>query len=154
MLALFRAILLLALLLPGAAFAHEYKVGDLVIVHPWARATAAGQDVAGGFVTITNKASAPDRLLAVETASAAQVQIHEMSMTGGVMKMRELAEGLEIKPGETVVLKPKSLHLMFMGLVSPLDENSMFDAVLVFEKAGRVPVEFMVEAMGGEGKHH
>ena len=154
MIAIFRRFALICLLLPGVAQAHEYKAGDLAITHPWARATPAGQEVAGGFVTITNQGAAADRLLAVETDAAKLTQIHEMAMQAGVMKMRELAEGIEIAPGQTVVLKPKNLHIMFMGLSQPLTENTMFDAVLVFEKAGRVPVEFMVEAMGAEGKHH
>ena len=33
-----------------------------------------------------------------------------MSMDKGVMKMRPVPEGVEIKPGETVELKPSSFH--------------------------------------------
>jgi periplasmic copper chaperone A len=150
----FRAIALLSVFLPSLALAHDYKIGDLEIEHPWARATMPGQEVAGGFLTITNKGDAADRLIAVETDVSNMTQVHEMAMESGVMKMRELAGGLEIKPGETVVLKPKSFHVMFMGLGAPLTEKQSFDAVLVFEKAGKLPVQFNVEAMGSEGMHH
>ncbi len=43
-----------------------------------------------------------------------------MTMDGGVMKMRPVAGGLEIKPGEKVELKPDGFHLMFKSLKQPL----------------------------------
>ena len=61
---------------------------------------------------ITNTGTTPDRLVGGATEVAKRFEIHEMSMDGGVMKMRELANGLEIPPGATVELKPGSYHLM------------------------------------------
>ncbi len=139
---------------PLGVSAHEYKVGGLVITHPWTRATPAGAKVAGGYLTITNTGSEPDRLVGVKTDVAQMSMIHSMSMENGVMKMAEVDGGLEIAPGQSVVLKPKSFHVMFMGLKEPLMENVMFDASLEFAKAGLVKVEFMVEAAASEGAHH
>lgn len=150
-----RAFILAALLLiPTAVCAHEYKVGTLVIEHPWARATMPGAKVAGGFVEITNNGTEAERLLSVSTPVSQVTQIHSMSMENNVMKMAELPDGLEIKPGETLVLKPHSFHIMFMGLKEPLQENIQFDAEFTFAKAGKVSVEFMVEAQASQGKHH
>ena len=139
---------------PPGALAHEYKAGSLEIVHPWARATQPGAQVAGGYVQITNKGSEADTLVGVKSGVAHMAMIHSMSMENGVMKMGEMEGGITIAPGATVVLKPKSLHIMFMGLKEPLMENVMFDAELEFTKAGTVKVEFMVEAPGSEGNHH
>ena len=147
------SVMISPLVITGAG-AHEYKIGDLEINHPWARATMPGQDVAGGFLTITNKGQESDRLIAVETDASKMTQVHEMAMLEGIMKMRELAGGLEIKPGETVELKPKSFHVMFMGLSGPFVEKQKFNAVLVFEKAGKLPVEFTIQAMGDMGMQH
>ncbi len=72
-----------------------------------------------------------------------------MSMDGGVMKMRELKNGLEIPPGATVELKPGSYHIMMMNLSRPLAKGEKVKGSLTFEKAGKVDVEFTVEAMGG-----
>jgi hypothetical protein len=84
---------------------------------------------------------------------AAKVELHSMTMDKGVMKMRPVEGGLEIKPGETVELKPGSLHLMFVGLKKPLATGDHVKATLAFEKAGTVAVEFDVAAIGGAGGH-
>jgi hypothetical protein len=72
-----------------------------------------------------------------------------MSMDGGVMKMRELKDGLEIPAGATVELKPGSYHIMMMNLSHPLAAGETVKGSLTFEKAGKVDVEFAVQAMGG-----
>jgi copper(I)-binding protein len=146
------------LLMAGPAGAHDYTVGTLKIAHPWARATPKGSKVAGGYLKITNNGKETDRLVGGSAAFAGRFEIHEMAMDGGVMKMRHLPKGLEIKPGETVELKPGSFHLMFMDLKEPLvkDQKPRPKGTLVFEKAGTVEVEYAVEAIGGapSGGHH
>jgi copper(I)-binding protein len=150
---LLKLIALLSLLVMGpiGAFAHEFKVGDIEITHPWARATPKGADVGGGYMTITNHGSQPDRLTAVSSPIAGMVQLHTMVMEGDVAKMRELPDGVEIPPGGSVELKPHSLHIMFMGLKKPLSEKESFEAELTFEKAGKVTVEFEIEPMDADG---
>ncbi|RUZ41237.1 copper chaperone PCu(A)C, partial [Mesorhizobium sp. M7A.F.Ca.US.003.02.1.1] len=112
------AVLALALLFTGAqsVFAHEFKVGDLEIGHPWSRATPAGAKVAGGYFTITNKGSAPDRLVSISSDVSEKAELHEMGVKDGVMTMRPVAGGLEIPAGGKVTLAPGGYHLMFMGL--------------------------------------
>jgi hypothetical protein len=139
-------------ILAGSASAHDYKAGSLEIKHPWSRATPKGAPVAGGYMTITNTGSAPDRLVGGSTSGAGKFEIHEMSMDGGVMKMRPLANGLEIKPGETVELKPGSCHLMFVGVTRPFEQGKPVKGTLQFEKAGTVEVEYAVESIGGTPK--
>ena len=136
------------------ASAHEFKAGDLTIGHPWSRATPEGAKVAGGFLTLTNAGSQPDRLVGVSSPISTKGEVHEMAIDGkGVMTMRPVEGGLEIPAGETVELKPGSYHLMFMGLTARPAEGERFAATLEFEKAGTVDVEFTVEAMGGMPKH-
>ena len=81
-------------------------------------------------------------------ASSGGVEIHEMSIERGVMRMRELKGGLEIQPGATVELKPNSNHLMFTNLRRPLAKGEHIKGTLVFEKAGTVEVEYAVEGIG------
>jgi periplasmic copper chaperone A len=141
-------------LLPGLAFAHDYKVGTLAIGHPWARATAPTAPAGGGFLTITNTGTAPDRLIAARSPAADMVQLHEMKMDGSVMRMRELEHGLEIPAGATVTLAPGGFHLMMMGLKGPLKEHTRVPVTLVFEKAGSIDVELAVEGMGATHQGH
>jgi periplasmic copper chaperone A len=76
-----------------------------------------------------------------------------MSMDGGVMKMREVKEGVVIAPGATVELKPGGFHIMMVNLSKPLAKGEKVKGSLTFEKAGKVEVEFAVEAIGGSQKH-
>jgi periplasmic copper chaperone A len=132
----------------GAASALDYKVGALEIDSPWSRAVPKGAKVAVGYMTIKNTGTEPDRLVGGSTPVAGRFEIHEMSMDKGVMKMRPLPSGLEIKPGETVELKPSSFHIMMMDLKQPIQRRKPFKASLMFEKAGEVDVDFTVEAVG------
>ena len=143
------AILVTLLALTGTAAAHDYEVGALTIKHPWSRATPKGASVAGGYMTITNTGTTPDRLIGGSVEAAKRFEIHEMSMEGGVMKMRELPKGLEIAPGATVELKPGSYHVMMMNLSKQFMQGDKVKGSLTFEKAGKVDVEFSVEAVGG-----
>lgn len=135
---------------PTAASAGNdtYKIGDIVVVSPWTRATPGGAKIAGGYLKVTNNGATADRLTGAATASADRVEIHEMSMTDGVMKMRPLADGLTIKPGETVELKPGGFHMMFMDIKQPLKQGDTLKATLTFEKAGKLDVSFNVNAIG------
>jgi periplasmic copper chaperone A len=137
-----------ALSLSCAAHADDYKVGTIEIERPWARAVPKGASVAAGYVTIRNTGTETDRLVSSSTPVAGKVEVHEMKMDNGVMKMRPVTGGLEIKPGETVELKPESLHFMMTGLKQPIKQGKPFKATLVFEKAGPVEVEFSVEGVG------
>lgn len=150
---LLAAALILALL-PGLAAAHDYKLGTLVISHPWARATAPAAPAGGGFLSITNTGATADRLVSARSAAANMVQIHEMKMDGGVMRMREVDHGLEIPAGATVTLAPGGFHLMMMGLKEPLKEHTMVPVTLTFEKAGSIDVQLAVEGMGATHPAH
>ena len=145
-----------AALATSPALAHDYTVGSLKIDHPWARATPKGASVGGGYMKITNSGATPDRLVSGKTDVASRFEIHEMSMDNGVMKMRPVVQGIEIKPGQTIELKPGSYHVMFVGLKKPLAQGEPVKATLVFEKAGKVDVTFTVEGIGaqtGGGNH-
>ncbi|RWA99910.1 copper chaperone PCu(A)C [Mesorhizobium sp.] len=149
------AVLILALLFVSAhaVFAHEFKVGDLKIVHPWSRATPPGAKVAGGYFTVTNTGSSPDRLLSISSDISAKAELHEMGVKDGVMTMRPVS-GLEIPAGGKVALAPGGYHLMFIGLKQQPKQGETFSAALTFEKAGTVAVEFTVEGMGETGGMH
>jgi periplasmic copper chaperone A len=130
------------------AHAGDYKVGSLDISNPWSRATPKGASVAAGYMTIKNTGSTPDRLVSGSSDVASKFEVHEMKMENAVAKMRPVNGGLEIKPGETVELKPGSFHIMFVGLKKPLSAGDHVKATLVFEKAGSVSIDYDVRAMG------
>ena len=138
----------------SAAGAAEYKIGALQIREPWARATPKGANVAAGYMTIVNAGTQTDRLIGGSAALAGRFEIHEMAINQGVMQMRPVAGGLEIRPGETVELKPGALHAMWLGLKHPLAAGDRVKGTLVFQHAGKVDIEYLVVPIGGAPQSH
>ena len=152
-----RVVALTAAIIAAPLAAHGFAVSDLKIGHPWSRETAPGQSAGGGFLTITNNGKQADRLVSATSRAAAQVQIHTVSMTNGVMRMRELPSGLEIPAGATVALKPGGFHIMLIGLKAPLRQGTLVPAELRFQRAGKVTINVKVEPIayaGPEGGDH
>jgi len=140
------------LIFATGALAHGARVGTLEIIHPAIPQPAATAKTAAGYVAITNDGAQADRLIGVETAAAQMAMLHvTQAGADGVATMTHL-EGIELPPGETVVLEPGGMHVMLMGLTGSLTEGQMVPATLIFEQAGRVEVEFMVDPPASAGK--
>jgi periplasmic copper chaperone A len=133
------------------AYAEEIKAGGLVISQAWSRATPGGAKIGGGYLTIENKGTAPDRLIRCSGDIAGKIEAHEMAMKNGVMTMRPLDNGLAIEPGKTVKLAPGGFHLMMFDLKSPLKQGDKVPVTLEFEKAGKVTISLDVEGIGAQG---
>jgi len=127
-----------------SVLAHEFKLGDLLIDHPWARASIGKAPNGAAYMTIVTQGNETDRLLAVESDVAKHAALHTHLMEDGVMKMRPV-EAIEVASGEPTLLKPGGLHVMLMGLKAPLVEGESFPLTLVFERAGRIEVEVTIE---------
>src|ERR1700753_4516454 len=131
---------LFAGLIAAPASAAEVKAGDLVITQAWSRATPNGAKIGAGYFTIENKGTTADKLVGVTGDVSPRIEVHEMSMNNGVMKMRPVDGGLTLDPGKTVKLAPSGYHLMIMDLKSPLKQGGKVPVTLEFEKAGKVAV--------------
>jgi periplasmic copper chaperone A len=138
----------LSCLLIPPAHAEDSLTLSIIVTQAWSRATPGGSKVAGGYLTIENKGPGADRLLSGSTEVANKLEIHEMAVTDGVMKMRPVEGGLAIDAGKTLKFAPGGLHLMLVGLAAPLVRGDKVAVVLRFEKAGEVPVSFEVQALG------
>jgi copper(I)-binding protein len=150
---LFKLVPLVALLCALVVQAGDYELKSLAIAHPFARATPPGATAGGVFLTIRNDGKQADRLLRAASPVAGLVELHEMAMDGGVMKMRALA-GIDVKPGATVELAPGGLHVMLEELKRPLKQGERIPLRLTFEHAGTVEIMVDVEAMGAMGHGH
>jgi copper(I)-binding protein len=147
------SLLLLTVLFAGLfatfAGAHDFQAGDIGIGHPHARAMVPGARVGGGYLKLTNNGSADDRLIGIVCDRAMSSEVHQMSVSNGVMTMRPVSGGLAIPAGQTVELKPGGYHIMFKDVAQPFKEGEMIKATLTFEKAGSVDVDFAVGSAGG-----
>ncbi len=146
-----------AALVPLAAptFAHDHKTHHAVahgiaVTQSWARETAPGQVNGGGFLTIKNNADQPDRLVSATSPASASVQLHTMTMDGGIMRMRELPDGIPVPAKSVVELKPGGLHIMFIGLKGSFKPGQTVRLALRFEKAGTVNVSLPVRPVGAQ----
>jgi periplasmic copper chaperone A len=129
------------------AHAHEFTAGELEVGHPFSLATPAS--TLGGYLTVTNHGTTPDALVAVEPGAPfgeATLHVTEFS-EGGVARMLPV-ERLEVPAGGTLTLAPSGAHVMFADREgAALEVGDRFPATLLFEGAGRVEVEFVVEPL-------
>ena len=140
----FPAFLCAALLVPTCGFADDYKIGDLVVQDPVARATPATAMAGAGYFTIVNMGDTPDRLISVE-ADFPRVEMHDTKVENDIATMFEV-EGVEIAPGDTVTFMPRGKHVMFMGLNGdPIEVGEEIPVTLTFETAGALEVTMTVE---------
>ncbi len=128
--------------------AQTYQLGDLEISVPWTRAMPPAADAGGGFMTIRNTGTVDDRLVSAASPVAGEIQIHTMDVTDGIMRMRELEDGLPIPAGTTVHLAPGGFHLMFLSLPAPIAVGAPISVTLVFERAGTITVDLTVVPPG------
>lgn len=143
-----------ALALAAPALAHEVTVGDLQIIHPHIPQPAASAKAAGGFMAIVNNGTEADRLIGAESDIAMKVEVHESRVDADGVGTMQHVDFVEIPAGQTVNLEHGGYHIMFMGLKGPLTEGEMHRGVLIFEKAGRVDIEFQIDPPVGQGGGH
>jgi copper(I)-binding protein len=128
----------------GCPAGQSFTAGDITVTGAFTRATLPGAKTGGGFMTITNAGTAPDRLIGATTKTAKVTEVHQMKMEGDVMKMGKVADGVEIPAGGSVELSPGGYHVMMMGLVQALHEGACLEVTLQFETAGELPVMLTV----------
>lgn len=133
----------------AAVTAHEYKQGELLIDHPWARPSIGESGNGAVFLTVRNNGAGDDKLIAAEAGVSRLIEIHTHMHDGEVMRMRRVEGGLSIPPRGKVALEPGGLHIMLIGLKQKLTKGDSFPLTLIFEKAGRLPVEVTVEERQG-----
>ncbi|MBK6675284.1 MAG: copper chaperone PCu(A)C [Proteobacteria bacterium] len=141
------AMLALAFMATGIRNVPAAAPAQLRIEAPWARETAEGQRDGGGFMTIVNDGKSADQLVAASSPVSAEVQIHTVQLENGMMRMRELPEGIAIPAQGRVELKPRSLHIMFIKLQRPLRAGEKVPVTLKFRAGGEQTVMMEVRAM-------
>ena len=128
-------------------FLSTPALAQIQIERPWARATAPGAKVAGGYMVIRNAGAAADRLVSASSPASARVELHVHLNEGGVMKMREVP-GYEVPAKGSFELKPGGAHLMFVEIKRPFKEGEKLPVTLKFEKGGEIKAEFHVGRLG------
>jgi periplasmic copper chaperone A len=147
--AAFAAALAVAPVASGAQVARTPDIArtqDIRVKNAWIPLPPKGLTSAAAYMDIVNSGPQTDRLLGAACSCAARAELHEMSVAGGVMRMRPTQGGLEIRPTGEARLAPHGEHLMLMGLKQPLHVGEPVPLTLQFQHAGKVTVEALVKA--------
>jgi hypothetical protein len=136
----------------ASGFGYEFKKGDLIVDHPWTRATARGQAVAAGYLEVRNGGKQADRVIGASSPAAERIELHIIVQEGEVMKMREV-KFLEVPAGGKVELKPRGPHMMIIGIKRPFNKDERIPVTLKFEKAGDLTIELAVDAIDAGPEH-
>jgi hypothetical protein len=124
--------------------------GDIQITGAWIRGTPPGAPVSAAYLAVTNTGERPDRLVGGAAPFAGRVEIHDMTMDDGMMRMEEIEGGLVIEPGATEALRPGGRHVMFMDVIDPPQPRETVTVILEFAEAGPVEVAMPVSAIGAQ----
>lgn len=143
------AVVGLSLVIASSALYAQELVADA-----WVRATVAHQKATGMFATITATQEGM-RLVRANSDIAGVTQIHEMAMDNGVMRMREVPNGLSIEMGNALELKPGGYHVMLLDLKRAPKVGETVNVTLTFEnsKGQRTDVAVAAEVRALNAQH-
>ncbi|MHB0776751.1 copper chaperone PCu(A)C [Halomonas sp. WWR20] len=150
---------LLLTIVASAPQAHEPPLQDLRFARPFATPTPPGAPNGAAYVDITVTGETPARLIGASSPVASRVEVHDMQVKSGMMRMRHV-ERLEIASGEALKMRPGSgYHLMLLGLDHSLQEGEHFPLTLEFDQRGSIELEVWVRqanegVSAAEGHHH
>lgn len=145
------AILTLSVALSGTATSHEVSEGTIKIEHPRAAPTPAGAKTGAAYMKIVNNGKAPIEIKSLSTSIAETVEVHTVTMTGDIMRMRPIPLPITIAPGEALKIS-KDRHVMLIGLKKPLVEEDMVPFKIEFAD-GKV-MEFDLYIEGDAEENH
>ncbi|MEM6421446.1 MAG: copper chaperone PCu(A)C [Pseudomonadota bacterium] len=138
--------------LAAAASAHDFKHGDLMVDHPWARPNLPNRPTAA-YAEIHNSGESADRLIDASSPAFGRIELHTTTKDGDIMKMQRV-EGIDVPAGGMAELAPGGLHVMLFDAVQIFEEGDSFPLILTFEEAGAIAVEVNVEKRGPDAGGH
>jgi copper(I)-binding protein len=130
------------------AIPHEYTAGAIEIIYPFFRATPPGAPTGAGYLIVNNNGAESDRLLGIETEAAERVTFHQTVIDNDVARMVPIEDGIEIPAGGEYRLGLDGTHAMLEGLTAPFGLGQLIPGTLIFDRAGRIDIEFEVEPPG------
>ena len=119
----------------------------------WVRETPPGAKVSAAYMTLVNATAQPAHLRSVSVAQAERAEIHTMFMQDGMMRMRQLENGLEVPARSQAELKAGGDHLMLMGLTSALTSDMQISVELTFGDGSSQTVQLPVRSATAASDH-
>ena len=137
-----------------ALAAAPAALAQVAVTEPWVRGTVPAQKSTGAFMQL--KSASDVALVGASSPAAGVVEIHEMKMEGGVMRMAAVKK-IDLPAGQVVELKPGGYHVMLMDLKAQAREGDKLPVTLTFQdKAGKrftMDVQAPVRALTASETH-
>jgi hypothetical protein len=97
-------------------------------------------------MTLVNDSGHPVKLIGGASPAARTVEVHEMTLNGGVMRMRPVAGGLVVPAHGRVALQPGAYHLMLISPDHAYRLGEHIPVTLRLEGAPSISVDLIVQA--------
>tara|TARA_A100000164_G_C21832685_1_gene736130 strand:+ start:64 stop:519 length:456 start_codon:yes stop_codon:yes gene_type:complete len=134
---------------------HQYEKNNIVIKHPIIKLNSASANLGAGYLKILNNSESNIYLTKIETKISKKEEIHEIILEKEIYKMRPVKDNILITPGNELIFKPKSYHIMFFGFKKPLIQGQMIKSNLYFNNDLIIPILFKIVVKSDEShKHH
>lgn len=127
--------------------------GVLSVVDPWVRATPPGASSAAAYLEIVNDGERSAALVSVTSAVAARIELHETRVVDGVARMRPIPR-LVVPAHGSMRAEPAGLHVMLVGLSTPLLSGQEVPITFVFEGDRRIEATLRVVDSAASGDEH
>jgi|TARA_B110001469_G_C9459988_1_gene231867 copper(I)-binding protein len=126
---------------------------NLTVTEGFIRESIPGTTISSAYMTLTNTSEKSVTLVGVSSKVSARIEMHEHSMSNGMMSMRQL-ESILINRMETVILQPSGLHLMIFDIKEPLKQGDLITLTLHFSSHANVEVQLPVQGIKRKKHHH
>lgn len=147
-----RAVVAIALFSVMANVHADAGQSNIVVGHPWARATPPVEPTnAAVYLTIENRTDHTIRFTGASTSLTDQVSLHQTREDQGMMRMKAMKDGLKIAAGESARLEPMGYHLMLRNLTKPLKKGDEFPLTLKFADGQTMKAHVKVGARPDSG---
>ena len=117
-----------------------------MISDAYARSSGPLAKAGAAYMKIMNHSEGSDRLIGLQSDIAKKTELHtHLTDDNGVMSMVHIDQGIKIGPMKEHSLVRGGQHIMFMGLKEPFETGKIISVILLFEKAGEIGIEIVVD---------
>jgi len=125
---------------------QKVAASSIAVEDAYIRETIPGTSISSAYMTIVNSSDKNIKLLGAVSNISKRIEIHEHTMTDGMMRMRQ-RPNIEIVAKSNVVLQPSGYHLMIFDLKQPLKQGQNATITLQFSNDASVEVKLPIKSI-------
>ncbi len=122
---------------------NVYATSSITVTNGYIKESIPGSNITAAYMTISNDGDKAITLQSIRSTISDRIEIHEHSMTDGMMRMREVGE-ITIDANSKVVLQPSGLHLMIFALKQQVRKEDVIPLTLYFSNKTKINIQLPV----------